>query len=118
VQNDHVFRHRAPILLAQVDPGRLCVIRETERVLIPNRGARMGNFGVTHASEDEIWVVESEWMQNTGPEGELMLEMLRGKLPTEEVKRLASTPHMCGAVEQFGADNSVWTARLLWNDAV
>lgn len=47
--NDHVFRHRAPLFMAQVDPERLCVIRETERVLVPERGARLGNFGVTPA---------------------------------------------------------------------
>jgi hypothetical protein len=29
--NDHVFRHRAPLFIARVDPERLCVIRATER---------------------------------------------------------------------------------------
>lgn len=29
--NDHVFRHRAPLFMAQVDPERLCLIRDTER---------------------------------------------------------------------------------------
>ena len=66
--NDHVFRHRAPLFMAQVDTGRLCVIRETERVLVPERGARLGNFGVTHISDDETWVTVSEWMQPRGVE--------------------------------------------------
>jgi hypothetical protein len=117
MQNDHVFRNRAPILMAQVDPDRLCILRETEQVIIPNRGARLGNFGVTPVTENEIWVVETEWMQNVGATGELMLEMLRGRLTDEKIKSLASTPSICGAIEQFGADNSVWTARILWNDA-
>ena len=43
--NDHIARHRAPLFIAQVDPRRLCVIRETERVLIPERGGEFGNFG-------------------------------------------------------------------------
>ncbi len=43
--NDHVMRHRAPLFIAQVDPLRLRVIRATERVLIPERGATLGNFG-------------------------------------------------------------------------
>lgn len=66
--NDHVFRHRAPLFMAQVDPDSLRVIRETERVLVPERGARLGNFGVTRVSEHETWVTVSEWMQPKGVE--------------------------------------------------
>ncbi len=68
LNNDHVFRHRAPLLMAQVDPDKLCVIRETEQALVPERGARLGNFGVTHISPDESWVTVAEWMQPRGCE--------------------------------------------------
>jgi len=64
--NDHVFRHRAPLFMAQVDPEKLRVIRQTERILAPQRGARLGNFGVTNISESETWVTVSEWMQPKG----------------------------------------------------
>jgi hypothetical protein len=66
--NDHVFRHRAPLFIAQVDPERLCVLRETEQVLVPERGARLGNFGVTDVSPEETWVTVAEWMQPRGVE--------------------------------------------------
>jgi len=66
--NDHIFRHRAPLFIAQVDPQRLCVLRATERILIPQRGTRLGNFGVTEVSRDETWVTDSEWMQPRGVE--------------------------------------------------
>ena len=66
--NDHVFRHRAPLFMAEVDPERLCVIRATEQILVPERGARLGNFGVTDISADESWVTVSEWMQPEGVE--------------------------------------------------
>lgn len=66
--NDHVFRHRAPLFMAQVDPKRLTVIRDTEKILVPERGARLGNFGVTDVSPDETWVTVSEWMQPKGVE--------------------------------------------------
>jgi hypothetical protein len=66
--NDHVFRHRAPLFMARVDPQRLCVIRATERVLVPERGARLGNFGVTEVSPAETWVTAAEWMQPRGVE--------------------------------------------------
>lgn len=66
--NDHVFRHRAPLFIAQVDPEKLHVIRSTERILVAERGARLGNFGITDASAAETWVTVTEWMQPVGVE--------------------------------------------------
>ena len=66
--NDHVFRHRAPLFMAQVDTERLHMIRQTERILVPQRGARLGNFGVTDVGEEETWVTVAEWMQPRGVE--------------------------------------------------
>ncbi|MBN2310736.1 MAG: exo-alpha-sialidase [Candidatus Hydrogenedentes bacterium] len=60
--NDHVARHRAPLFMAQVDPEALCVIRDTERVLVPERGATLGNFGAAPINERESWVTVSEGM--------------------------------------------------------
>lgn len=58
--NDHIMRHRAPLFLARVDPEKLQVIRSTERVLVPERGATLGNFGAAAISEKESWVTVSE----------------------------------------------------------
>ncbi len=58
-----VFRHRAPLFAAQVDPQRLCVIRKTERIILPEKGARMGNFGVVNVSDEETWIMTGEWLQ-------------------------------------------------------
>ena len=58
--NDHVFRNRAPLFIARVDPIRLCVLRATERVLIPESGLGFGNFGVVEVSPLETWVITSE----------------------------------------------------------
>jgi hypothetical protein len=66
--NDHVFRHRAPLFIAQVDPEKLHVIRSTERILVKERGARLGNFAVTKVSDEETWVTVAEWMQPVGCE--------------------------------------------------
>lgn len=65
--NDHVFRHRAPLFMAEVDTENLTVIRATERILVPERGARLGNFAVTDVG-DETWVTVAEWMQPVGIE--------------------------------------------------
>lgn len=59
--NANVFRSRAPLFIAQIDPQRLCVLRSTERVLMPNTGLDLsGGFGVAEISPTEIWVTNSE----------------------------------------------------------
>jgi hypothetical protein len=63
-----VFRHRAPLFIAEFDPDRMCLIRDTEHAVVPERGARLGNFGCVQISENESWVVVSEWMQPIGCE--------------------------------------------------
>jgi len=60
--NDNIMRNRAPLFIAQVNPEKLCVIRNTERILIPNRGATLGNFGVTTVNANESWVTVGEGM--------------------------------------------------------
>ncbi|PHQ34514.1 exo-alpha-sialidase [Rhodopirellula bahusiensis] len=95
--NDHVFRNRAPLFIAQVDPQKLCVIRSTERVLVPEHGARLGNFGVTRVSQDETWVSVTEWMQPAGVEkhgsdNRIFIAKLKWSQPNE----LASMEHNPG----------------------
>ncbi len=58
------MRHRAPLFLARVDTERLCVLRPTEKVLIPERGAAMGNFGAAPITANESWVTVSEYLQD------------------------------------------------------
>ena len=58
--NDHIPRHRAPLFLAEVDPDRLVVLRDTEQVLVPERGATLGNFGAAPITPNESWVTVSE----------------------------------------------------------
>ncbi|MGF0036583.1 sialidase family protein [Victivallis vadensis] len=65
--NDHVFRHRAPLFAAEVDRETLRVIRSTEQIAVPERGARLGNFGCVHLNDRESLVIASEWMQTTPP---------------------------------------------------
>jgi hypothetical protein len=63
--NDHVFRHRAPLFIARIDPERLCVLRETEQVLVPENRADLGNFGIVDVGLSETWVVVAEYPINT-----------------------------------------------------
>jgi len=89
--NAHVFRHRAPLFMAQVDPKRLCVLRKTEQTLVPQRGARLGNFGTTYVNPEESWVTVSEWMQTWGPN------------------------YVMPVNNKYGSDGSLWIARIHWD---
>lgn len=84
--NDHVFRHRAPIFMAKFDVERNCLIRSTERILVPELGARLGNFVCCEASDNEAWLVTAEWMQSWG--------------------------NKLGICEKYGSDNSLWLVKV------
>ena len=87
--NDHVFRHRAPLFMAEFDVDQMHVIRDTERVIVPERGARLGNFGVTRINDNESWVTVAEWMQSIAPH--------------------AHDPTQC---EKHGSNNSIFVAKI------
>ena len=60
--NDHIFRHRAPLFIAEFDPRTMTLLRPTEQVAVPEHGVALGNFGTTEVSDREGWVVVSERM--------------------------------------------------------
>ena len=66
--NGHVFRNRAPIFIAEFDPVKRCLRRETEQAVVPERGARLGNFTVASGCGEETWLITAEWMQPKGCE--------------------------------------------------
>jgi hypothetical protein len=86
--NEHMafVRHRAPLFMAEVDMKSLRVIRSSERIVIPDRGARCGNFDILQLNDHETWIVEAEWM--------------------EEREELIS--------RNYGSDNSIFIVRLKW----
>lgn len=80
--NDHVFRHRAPLFIAEVDTNTMRILRHTEKIAVPERGARLGNFGVTYIDENKSLITAAEWMQND--------------------------PYGREKCERFGSDNSIF----------
>ena len=69
--NDHVFRHRAPLFIGQVNPKTLRVMRATERVVLPENHATLGNSGVCRISDKESWITCGEGLLRLGKrEGE------------------------------------------------
>jgi hypothetical protein len=89
--NDHIPRNRAPLFIGQVDTENLCVLRATERELMPQRGAKLGNFGITEVNENETWVTDAEWMQTNGPNYANFEECMK-----------------------YGSNNAVFAARIQW----
>lgn len=83
--NAHVFRNRAPIFMARFDPVCGGLVQSTEFPLVPELGARLGNFCVDSpvdgGSVSQSWLVTAEWMQPAG-------------------------------CERYGADNSIWFVKV------
>lgn len=113
--NDHVFRHRAPLFIARIDPENLQVIRSTEQILVPERGARLGNFGVVDVSPEESWVTVTEWMQPAGVEkhgsdNSIFVAKLKWNRPNRRMEKPASVdPAQSGRGESKDSSTSpVW----------
>ena len=88
--NANVIRWRSPLWVARVDPEKLCLIRSTEKVMLPLVGdgvnkpdevALMGNFHVTNAGPDESWVTVGEWLPRRGARGDLLMAKIRWTRP-------------------------------------
>jgi hypothetical protein len=83
--NDHILRHRAPLFMSQVDTERMCLLRGTEQIVVPERGAMLGNFGVVTVSPNETWITDAEGM------------------------------HKSGEPEKHGATGAVWASKIRWS---
>jgi hypothetical protein len=88
--NDHIFRHRAPLFMAQVDPVGLHVIRRTEKIVLPERGVMLGNFGAAKITSQESWVTDAEFISR-------LVDPQAGTRPHPR-----------------GADGTVWLGRIRW----
>ncbi len=94
--NLKVPRWRSPLFMAQVDPQRLRLLRDTERIVLPLVGdginapddvAYSGNFHTVNVSPEESWVTDGEMLPKRGYRGDLLLSRIRWTVRN----RLAST---------------------------
>ncbi|NLT70305.1 MAG: exo-alpha-sialidase [Verrucomicrobiaceae bacterium] len=92
--NSKVIRWRSPLWVARVDTEKLCLIRETERVVLPLVGdgvnepdevGLMGNFHVTNATPGESWVTVGEWRPRREATGDTLLARLHWERPNRLV---------------------------------
>lgn len=80
--NDHIMRHRAPLFIGQVNPSTLQVIRSTERVLIAENHATLGNSGICRVSDTESWVTCGEGLLRLGKRKGQLNKVLFVKITT------------------------------------
>ena len=76
-----VLRHRAPLFIARVDTDTLQLIRDSERIVFPERRARMGNFNVANVTKNEAWIVTGEWLQQLIPGYQQGMRFWTGESP-------------------------------------
>lgn len=88
--NVKVPRWRAPLFMAQVDPDRLRLRRDSERIVLPLVGdgvnapddvAYSGNFHPVNAAPGESWVTDGEMLPKRGFKGDLLLSRIRWARP-------------------------------------
>ncbi len=93
--NRNVIRWRAPLWTARVDPDTLCLLRESERIVVPLIGdgingpddvALMGNFHVTNVTPQESWVTVGEWMPKREARGDTRLARIIWAKPNQLVR--------------------------------
>jgi hypothetical protein len=86
--NAQTFRHRAPLHVADFDTESLALKRNTERIIVPDKGFAVGNFWVWTVSREESYVVTAEWPRD-GREtnGDIWLTKVRWKVPNQYVAK-------------------------------
>ena len=84
--NRDVFRSRAPLHCADVDPRTLSLRRPTERVIIPNRGLPVGNFWVWPIDQTRSYVCATEWPRDgRAANGDTWLAKIYWKRPNQRM---------------------------------
>ena len=92
--NADVIRWRAPLYLAEVDPDRLCLIKETEQEVFPIiddpvgaplNVALLGNFMPINATVSESWVTVGENRSRDGFKGDTLLARIKWTRPNYEL---------------------------------
>jgi len=84
--NTDVFRSRAPLHCADVDPATLSLRRSTERILIPNKGVPVGNFWVWPIDQHKSYVTATGWPRDGRKQnGDTWLAKIHWQRPNEQM---------------------------------
>jgi len=91
--NDHIPRNRAPLFISRVNTEKMTLIRASEKILVPERGAMLGNFGVVTVNSNESWVTVGEGMYSPkaaerGADGRVYAARIRWNSPNAIAPKL------------------------------
>jgi len=90
-ENGKVMRWRSPLFMARVDRQKMCLLRDTERTVLPmsadgltNPGAvaHLGNFHTTIATPGESWVTVGEMLPGSY-RGDVLLARIEWSAPNQ-----------------------------------
>lgn len=89
--NQKTFRNRAPLFVADMDPVALHLKKDTERIIVPDKGLPVGNFWVWPVSPTESYVTTAEWPRD-GREtnGDIWLVKIYWKNPNRLISETGS----------------------------
>lgn len=89
--NQKTFRNRAPLFVADIDPVTLGLKKNTERIIVPDKGLPVGNFWVWTVSPTESYVTTAEWPRD-GREsnGDIWLVKIYWKNPNRLISETGS----------------------------
>ncbi len=107
--NRNVFRSRAPLHCADVDPATLSLRRSTERILISNRGLPVGNFWVWPIDQHKSYVVATEWPRDGRKEnGDTWLAKIYWKRQNEQ---MTAAGHERAALKRSSNKPDAWDGK-------
>ncbi len=101
--NRNVIRWRSPLFVAEVDPKRMVLKRETERVVVPMQGdgvnkpnevPLMGNFHIVNATESESWLTVGSWRPRMNESGAVTLARIQWAQPNTLVRQSLDKPYV------------------------
>ena len=80
--NKNTFRHSAPLHVADLHPETLRLKRDTERIIVPDKGMALGNFTVWPITPQESYVTTGEWPRDGRTQnGDIWLCKIRWRTP-------------------------------------
>ena len=86
--NTNTFRHRAPLHVADLDPKTNRLIRNTERIIVPDKGMAVGNFWAWPITQNETLIFTAEWPRDGRPtNGDIWISRIKWRNPNTDLPK-------------------------------
>lgn len=86
--NTNTFRHRAPLHVADLAPKTNRLIRDTERIIVPDKGMAVGNFWAWPITQEETLIFTAEWPRDgRTTNGDIWICRIKWRNPNTDITR-------------------------------